>query len=276
MAKKKSAEPEEARRVIIRAKSPLEWARLLEEANSAHWRGLRIKIQIRDRILAGKPANLKAAEAALKARGLTEFVAEAVDLPPGDRAAAAEEIARSAGLCEFHRRTDRPGIWLPSNNVKAMIKENWSVLGKRVLVRGSRGALAEGLFVVGAGGLEDSTESDWIYLGEEPDGIMESTAHTFGPSGPVASIKRNEYRIRPVLTFEIMMANADSVSEKISDDDLIDTIIHAGEHGVGASRSQGFGRFDLVIRPDGTPSIDEIPVASYAARAFAARIPKAS
>jgi hypothetical protein len=273
---KKTAEPktdengdviEAPKRVIIRAKTPMDWAGLLKGAHDAHWRVLRIQIQIREWILAGKPSNLKAADAMLKARGLEEFVAEAADIvDPTERAAEAASVAKSEGLCEFHRRTDRPGIWLPANNIKAMLKENWSVLGKRVQVRGSRGALAEGIFVCGDGGTSDARESDWVSLGDAPDGIYVSTSHTTGPSGPVASIKRNEYRIKPILTFELMMANATSVSDKISDDELVDTLIHAGEHGLGASRSQGFGKFDI-LHVDGMPAISEIQVGDYARRA---------
>ena len=65
------------------------------------------------------------------------------ELGEGDADAVADLRERLAAL-------DAPdGVrnFQARNNLKAMLKENWSVLGLRVEVRGSRGALAEGLFV---------------------------------------------------------------------------------------------------------------------------------
>jgi hypothetical protein len=229
------------KRVIIRARTPMAWSALLKTAADQAWRKLRITIQIREKLLAGKPANLSAANAMLKARGLDEFVAEAQDIVnPGEKAEAAAKIAKDEGLCEFHRREGHPGIWMPSNNVKAGLKENWSVLGLRVKVRGSRGALAEGLFVAG------DEESDWIRVGDAPDSVYEAVAHTMSMQGPVSSVKRHEVALRPILTFQVWIANAAAVADKISDDELAQCLTHFGEHGVGACRSQGFGRFDIV------------------------------
>lgn len=246
MAKKKTdgTEAPAAQRVIIRAKDASGWQNLLREAAEQHWRTIRVEIQIRDRILGGKPSSLDAAQAMLKARGMDDFVAQAEDIvDPTARAAEAARIAQDEGKCEFSRRTDKPGIYIPSNNIKAGLKENWSVLGFRNQVRGSRGAMAEGMFVVGPG---NTVDSDWIYIAEKPDGVQQSVAHTTGPSGPIAAIKRNEFVIRPKLVFDIMIANANAVSDKIGDDELAKTLVHMAEHGVGANRSQGYGKFDII------------------------------
>lgn len=262
--KKKEAETtdtetEEKKRVIVRAKQPFEWNTLLKKASAEAWRKLRVEIQVRDKLLAGKPASLDAAQAMLKARGLEDqmdAVSEIVD--PEARAAAAQKIKTDEGLCEFSRRKGKPGIWMPSNNLKAMLKENWSVIGLRMKVRGSKGALAEGLFVCAAD-CTDSAERDWIYLGEAPNGVHQAVAHTTGPSGPVSSIKRHEYVEKPKVAFEVWIANAMSVSEKISDDELAATFVHATEHGTGACRSQGFGKFDVIeVRELPAPSDEEI------------------
>lgn len=243
MATKKSDKTETAH-VIVRAKSNHEWQALLTTARSEHWRTLRLAIQLRGWLLAGKPANLDAAKAMLGARGLEDYIEAVADIEDdAERALAAERVASDEGLCEFSRRPGKPGIWIPSNNVKAGCKENWSVLGLRMSVRGSRGALAEGVFAVGPG---EGAESDWICVGTEPAGVYTAVSHSMGPKGPISAIKRHEYVDRPLLSFDLKFARAKSVEEKFSDDDVAKMLIHFGEHGLGACRSQGFGRFDIV------------------------------
>lgn len=232
------------KRVLVRAKDPTAWGKLLKDAEESHWRKLRVVIKLHDKMLAGKPKSLDAANAMLKARGLDDFMVTAETITdPVELERMAGRVATDEGLCEFVRREGRPGIWIPSNNLKAGLKENWSVLGLRVKVRGSRGALAEGVFVVGEG---EGAEADWIRVGDAPDGEHVAIAHTDSKTGPVSSIKRHEYVMAPTLTFVIMMANAESVSDKLSDDELASVLVHWQAHGTGAGRSQGFGRFDVV------------------------------
>lgn len=234
-------------RTIIRAKTPTAWADLLAIASEKAWRKLRVTIQLRDWLMAGKPASLDAANAMLKARGLEDHIEAVADIvDPEERAQAIERVATDEGLCEFSRRPGKEGVWIPSNNIKAGFKENWSVLGLRVAVRGSRGALAEGIFVCSAGASDMPTEErDWIRVGAAPDGVHTAVSHTMSPKGPVSSIKRSEYVIRPLLSFEVWIAATAVVADKISDDELAATLIHFGEHGLGACRSQGFGKFDI-------------------------------
>lgn len=245
MARKKAEAVEggdEGRTAVVK-KSPTDWMSLIKQVAEDHWRTLEVTIKVRDRLLAGKPASLDAAQAMIKARGLEDVLEAKLEAvtDPIERAKLAEE-ASTAGLCEFHRRDGYPGIWFPTNHIKAGLKENWSVLGLRVEHRGSRGALAEGVFVFSPS--ENPVERDWVWLGSSPDGVHTAVAHTTGPSGPVSSIKRHEYVLSPELTFRIAIAQA--IAEKLPDDAMARTLYHFGEHGLGACRSQGFGRFDLV------------------------------
>ena len=253
----------------IERKTGFDWKGLKAQAERDHWRKLLITIQVRDKLHAGKPAQLDAAKAMLAARGLDDVVEAREQARP--EAERAEEVV-DEGLCEFARRDGKPGIWFPSNNLKAMLKENWSVLGyrmdatprplrkagalttdgeeitdgakpekgKRKALQGSRSALAEGMFVCST----DPADRDWIRIGDKPDGIDQAVAHTMGPKGPRASIKRNEFVSQPKITFEVWIARA--VADKIPDLSFADTLIHAQEHGTGANRSQGFGRFDVI------------------------------
>jgi len=237
----KKSKDDKPKRVLVRAKSREQWAGLLKKASEQAWRRLLLTIQFREWYLAGKPASLDAANAMLKARGLVDFATVAEDVTdPAEREAMAKDVSEKAGLCEFVRREGHPGIWVPSNNFKAGLKENWSVLGLRNEIRGSRGAMAEGMFVTGV------HDSDWVRMGDAPDGVHVAVAHTEGKSGPVSSIKRHEYVSRARIQLVIMIANANAVADKISDDELSKTLIHYMEHGAGACRSQGFGKFDVV------------------------------
>ena len=234
------------KRIIVRKKSREEWAGLLKTAKDEGWRKLRVEIQVRGMLLAGKPANLSAANAMLKARGLDDMVALPEDITdPVERERAAASIAKDEGLCEFSRREGHPGLWIPSNNIKAGIKENWSVLGLRVSSRGSRGALAEGIFVIGEG---EKEEKDWIKVGDgpEPSGVHTAVAHMTGAQGPMSSIKRHEFMRSPRLVFYVIIATAASVADKVSDDELAKCFEHFTEHGMGACRSQGQGKFDVI------------------------------
>jgi len=229
---------------VVRRKEPFDWGGALKKAQEEHWRRLVVTIQVREWLMAGKPASLDAAKAMLKARGLEDAI-EAVDISDPEKLKAAAEEVQDEGLCEFSRREGKSGIWFPTNNIKAGLKENWSVLGYRVEHRGSRGALAEGVFVFSVQPPDAPTaERDWIALGAGPDGVHTAVTHSIGPRGPISSIKRHEYLVRPRLVFEVAIAHA--VAEKLPDEAFADMLVHMGEHGVGACRSQGYGRFDIV------------------------------
>ncbi len=228
-----------AQTVVRKKRSTQDWMKLKTDAEGEHWRKIKVTIKFRGRLHAGKPKSLNATEAMLKARGLEDAI-EAVNVDDPNALAAAAETAADGGLCEFDRREGKPGIWFPANNLKAMLKENWSVLGYRVDYRGSRGALAEGVFVHSC----DPLDRDWIRLGDAPDDIEMNVSHTTGPSGAQSSIKRNEYLVGKEISFEIWQATA--IANKLPDKALMDMLVHAQEHGTGANRSQGKGTFDII------------------------------
>ena len=266
---KTTEKPDLTQKVTIQRKSPMEWEALVKRQAADHFRTLRVTIKIREKLYAGKPAKLEAAQAMIAARGLEDKLDALKIADPNAMAAAstkhgidehtvepttADEVAEAVaavvkdeGKCEFYRREGHPGIWMPSNNLKAMVKENWSVLGLRKEIVGSRGSLAEGVFVYGVPKPGDPVaERDWIYLGIAPDGVDEMVAHTTGPKGPVSSIKRHEYVVKPEITFDLAMGRAAAIILKLPDEKLVDMLVHASEHGTGANRSQGHGKFDIV------------------------------
>lgn len=229
---------------IVQPKSPGQWQALLAAAGQTHWRVLRITIQIRERLLAGKPRDLNVANAMLKARGLEDQI-EAVPETQPARGQEAERVAVNEGLCEFHRRPGKDGIWFPTNNIKAGLKENWSVLGFRSKNWGSRVSIAEGMFVYAD--LPDGSPAadyDYVHLGDKPDGIDASVCHSEVRGERFSSIKRNEYIEGRSLTFIVKIAAL--LAPKIPDEDFAAMLVHFGEHGLGASRSQGNGKFSVL------------------------------
>ncbi len=269
---------EKPKRAIIRVKTPHDWGALIQKSRDKHWRRLEVTLQLREWLVAGKPKSLDAANAMLKARGLEEHIEAVAEIEdPEIKAQAIERVRSDEGLCEFSRRPGRPGLWLPVNNIKAGIKENWSVLGLMNDVRGSRKALAEGIFVFGADSWETASEDrDWIYLGAEEDlGMVDGNAfftavsHSVGPKGPVSSIKRHEFVVRPQIRFDMYIAQFKAVEDKLSDDDIAAMLTHFAEHGLGACRSQGYGRFDVVQVREleetvTTPKSESVPAAPIA------------
>jgi len=237
---------------IIQPKNRMQWGALLAEVAEKKWRRIQVTIKVRDKLLGGKPKHLDAAKAMLAARGLEDQI-EALPEEPGLRAAAAAQ-ASEEGINEFHRRPGKSGIWLPLNNVKAGLKENWSVLGYRREYIGSRVSLAEAMFVYSIQPPDaPSIERDYFYLGEKPDGIDTSVCHSDIQGVRMASIKRNEYLIAPTISFEICIAS--EITQKLPDNALAAVLLHYGEHGLGASRSQGNGKFDLI-------SVEDVGVAA--------------
>ncbi len=231
-------------RSSIKPLNPVAWNDLLAKARTLHWRRIRVVIQMNDLLMAGKPKSLDATKAMLKARGLEDQI-EVVPLDDPEARKKAAEVVVDEGICEFHRREDKPGIWFPTNNIKAMLKENWSVIGARVEIRGSRGAMAEGLFVYSC--VDDSAppaEREWIYLADAPDGVDQSVTHSMTPRGPVSAIKRHEYLRQPTIEFEMSIAHA--VSEKLPNEKIAEMLLHASAHGLGACRSQGRGTFTIL------------------------------
>lgn len=248
-AKEKEDKDEKPKRAIIRVKDAKDWMALIKQQRDKHWRRLQVTIQMREWLLAGKPKNLDVANAMLKARGLEDHIEAVGDIiDPLLREQAAERIASDEGLCEFSRRPGRAGLWMPANNIKAGFKENWSVLGKMNQVRGSRKAIAEGVFIFCENSANVAPEErDWIYVGEPGDEkIHVAVSHNQGPKGPVSSIKRNEYVERIVIRYDMYIAQFESVEDKLSDDDIASALVHFCEHGLGACRSQGFGKHDLL------------------------------
>lgn len=169
---------------------------------------------------------------ALEARGLTPLTATAAD-----EAEVVAEVAAQKNLNGFGRDTVTGELYIEGRQVKAMLKEAVSIgiasgelaggqsWGKTK--KGLKAFMVEHLFV----------EDDHIGLGvTEPTGIDQRFVHTFRGN----AIQMEEYVENAKVSFTL-------ASDWEWPTMFLPTVlIIGGKNGLGAARSQGYGRFEVV------------------------------
>lgn len=223
------------------------------------------QLKFRSRLMGGVPKNPKIIEGWLRSkagieqeeeirrallRTLLELGAEVTpDMTFAELEEASEGLAAQRQTNGF--KTGENGLYIESRQVKAMLKESVNTLyphgsgkwGSRKTVgkdgaekdtggKGAKSFFAERVFV----------DPDHIYLGRsEPDGVELFIGHVMGPKGPQSTLTYHEYVERATIEFEVKV-----LRDEIRREHWSDVWAHAQENGLGALRSQGFGRFDLV------------------------------
>lgn len=216
--------------------------------------------------LAGWPKNPEAELAMLEARmrkGLvTKEVVEAARQKISDattlNVVEETEKASDKSTCAFKRVTEKDledyptlkaehlgAIYIESRQIKAGLREAATTLGKTQTDWGTKQVIQHAMF---ARGLEIP---DFIFFYRDgrlmqPDGLAQMVAHIVGPQGPRSTIKIHEY-VSPntIFEFEIWRA-ASGNTMKIDERDLVNFLVLCENNGWGASRSQGFGRVEIL------------------------------
>ncbi len=178
---------------------------------------------------------------ALMVRRTLSELGHDVSIAEEDAEKALADIAGEKQTNGFKR--DTGGLFLESRQVKAMLKESVNILfaGQRwgVTKKGPRSFFAERVFV----------NPDRIYFDggsvtighlREPSGIELFIGHVSGPKGPQSNLTYIEFVERPRIEFEVIVLH-----DEIKPADWPEIWNHAEENGLGALRSQGFGRFDV-------------------------------
>lgn len=154
--------------------------------------------------------------------------------------ALAEQIAFLKHAQGFNRGSR--GLFIPTRYVKANLREvvninfpktRWGVSGK-----GAKNFFVERVFV-------DSIypdEPDNIYLGRQhPDDIITFIGHTSGPNGPQNNMTFLEVAFEPIISFDISVWH-----DEVPLEAWPDILELSQDIGLGAQRSQGSGRFNVL------------------------------
>lgn len=146
---------------------------------------------------------------------------------------ATNKIAGSKETSGFKR--GEHGLYFESRQVKAALRESCNILyaGERVgpTKKGAKAFLAERVFV--------SPDQLWLDR-REPDGVEMVVGHVSGPQGPRSTLGYHEYVRQAELQFDVLVTR-----DAIPHEWWPELWEQMQEIGLGALRSQGYGRFDI-------------------------------
>lgn len=143
------------------------------------------------------------------------------------------------------------GLYIEGRQVKAMIKEAAKRLGLGKPVKGQRPSLRQDIHEA------CHVDEDVIYLWKEddlktmpqhlhhvtqPDGYETRPIRVWGPQGPQSAIKRSAYVTQAYIQFHVRILSCVYFNRHL----LRDVLCFGGDLGLGAERSQGFGKYDVV------------------------------
>ena len=232
-----------------------------------------VELQFRDKIMGGIPKDAKIIEGWLRSkagitqeRELREALVKTILDNGGDvnETMTYEQLSAAAEKLSLHRNTngfkvDEHGLYIEGRYIKAAVKESTNILfaggaGWGPTRKGPKNYVAERVFVCPG--------YDHISLGVmEPDGIDLFIGHVTGPSGPQSNLTHVEYVFQPRIQFDIMVTQ-----DGVEAQNWPQIWVSMQEIGLGALRSQGFGRFDIEVFDRLTSSV-HVPAARRNGRA---------
>jgi len=141
--------------------------------------------------------------------------------------------------CGFHHNAD--GLYLEGRCIKAMLKESANILRRKMDLTALKARVAERLFV------SDYTVSLGV---NEPSGSHQGVVHAMTPQGKISALSRTDYVTKPKMSFTIKILDEPLVDKakkfQFTPMALLELLLdYSTSIGVGAKRSQGFGRFTV-------------------------------
>jgi hypothetical protein len=188
-------------------------------------------------LVGGTPSDPKVAEGWIRSKLdstdalVQDAVAEIMEERGLESSEAAAELARRKHLNGFRR--DDSGLYIEGRCLKACLKEAGGILISNLWAKRKWGSTSKGTLSFLPEHL--SIDEDRLYLGvTEPTGVDQRFISTFRGTG----IQLEEYVDDAKISFTL------STDYDFSDDDWGDLWVTAERQvGLGASRSQGFGKF---------------------------------
>ncbi len=196
------------------------------------YRGYDVRIRFRSKILGGIPRSRELIGIWLRVRHKGQSIRQE-EIERIDKAVGADDSTESRSWTVFMQ--DKNGLFLEEKNIKGLLKE-----AARLLRRPSfRDLINHGVWI----------RPQKLYLLRNgrpipiPDGHMERPLQVGRTSGPTAALKREDYVTEASLKFHLFVV-AVALNEEI------ENLLKIGEEiGLGASRSLGFGKFDVKVIP---------------------------
>ena len=233
-----------------------------------------VEIQFLDSILGGNPKSPEVFRSHIEARLRREAKAAVKrgDTPPSEEriqeiiARSMEEmfgsdvdttISQQEEKAHTTFKSNEHGPYIESRQVKAMLREMMSTLGITQSKRGSKQTYQHLLAVQACDEIGDPLEGELVnqlnfhrdgeYI-DEPDDYVQLVAHVVGPQGPRSCIKHHDRIFEPSIRF-LVRAPANMPKTRatavLRDDDIVKMLSHAQNDGLGACRSQAYGKFKI-------------------------------
>ena len=207
-------------------------------------------IALRDKICGGTPRNEGVLRSAIIANtghddDVTKGqIAEAIaNSPKGSATSEVDDMVEEKIEKSWNGfPKDEKGLFIWARQVKALFKESATMLRVTVDKRGSKQIFQHGFEIKGP------DADDRLYLQkQEADGFDEGPIHVQTAQGPRTALKCVDYVSQPRLSFEIWVLTTMPADKRhIGENDVKLLLTFAQENGLGADRSQGRGKFDVI------------------------------
>lgn len=218
-----------------------------------HFTEIPITLSLAEKILGGIPKHPALLDSWLASRAKPPVNGEPLSQEAWTEERAAEmrdliEPTEDKSWCSFLRDAD--GIFLTQIQILAFLRDMASTLGYLKTVRGLRQTLQHTMAIEPA--RVRLTRHDQIIA--NPDGFDEHAVHVMTPQGPRTSIVRSDYVEAPAeIRFNLLVAT--KREPKLTEEQVRELFEIGGRtNGLGARRSQGFGRFAALVGAESLPA----------------------
>ena len=204
-----------------------------------------VEIRFREKVCGGKPHASLLEDHIIRKTGhddeLTKrLIEQAKEGAPPDEGDLEEKVQQSS----TRFLSDNDGLYIDAYQAKAMLRQSGSMLGlyrKRI---GTKQVCAEGMEVKGV------LHERRLHFGRHaPTGTYEATVHVTTAKGKISGIKRVDYLEGDDLhlPFQVWILKTEAAEKRhVGEKDLVEILRFSQENGLGADRSQGYGKFDVV------------------------------